>query len=87
MKRIFFIITVVCITLMAYAGAPERAEVILARSWDYCNSRVIVGAHWQSDVDNSRTAASVGYGALQGSDRFRSQVLEAQCEYQVRKRK
>lgn len=66
--------------------APERAEAILARSWDYCNSRVIVGAHWQSDVDNSRTAASVGFCALQSSDRFRAQVLEAQREYQALKR-
>lgn len=64
--------------------APERAEAILARSWDYCNSRVIVGAHWQSDVDNSRTAASVGFCALQGSERFRAQLIEAQREYQAR---
>ena len=66
--------------------APERAEAILARSWDYCNSRVIVGAHWQSDVDHSRTAASVGYGALQGSERFRAHVLEARREYQAKKK-
>ena len=63
--------------------APERAEALLARSWDYCNSRVIVGAHWQSDVDNSRTAASVGFCALQGSDRFRTQLIKAQREYQA----
>ena len=65
--------------------APERAEAILARSWDYCNSRVIVGAHWQSDVDNSRTAASVGFCVLQGCDRFRTQLLEAQREYQAQR--
>jgi acid phosphatase (class A) len=65
--------------------APERAEAILARSWDYCNSRVIVGAHWQSDVDNSRTAASAGFCALQASNRFRSQLLKAQHEYQMRR--
>lgn len=63
--------------------APERAEAVLARSWDYCNSRVIVGAHWQTDVDNSRTAASVGFCALQGSERFRAQLLKAQREYQA----
>ena len=63
--------------------APERTEAILARSWEYCNSRVIVGAHWQSDVDHSRTAASVGFCALQGSDRFRAQLVEAQREYQA----
>lgn len=67
--------------------APERAEAIMARSWEYCNSRVIVGAHWQSDVDNSRTAASIGFCALQVSERFRAQVLKAQKEYQARLRK
>lgn len=61
--------------------APERAEAIMARSWEYCNSRVIVGAHWQSDVDNSRTAASVGFCALQAGERFRAHVLKAQQEY------
>ena len=67
--------------------APERAEAILARSWDYCNSRVIVGAHWQSDVDHSRTAASVGFCALQSSERFRTQLLEAQREYKTQRAK
>ena len=65
--------------------APERAEAIYARSWDYCNSRVIVGAHWQSDVDNSRTAASVGFGVLQNSNRYRAQLIKAQLEYQSKK--
>ena len=65
--------------------APERADAILSRSWDYCNSRVIVGAHWQSDVDNSRTAAGIGFCALQSSDRFRAQLIEAQQEYQSRR--
>jgi acid phosphatase (class A) len=59
----------------------------MARSWEYCNSRVIGGAHWQSDVDNSRTAASVGFCALQASEHFRAHVLKAQQEYQARLRK
>lgn len=63
--------------------APDRAEAVLARSWDYCNSRVIVGAHWQSDVDNSRTAASIGFCALQTNDLYRSHLLLAQREYQA----
>ena len=51
------------------------------RGWDYCESRVIVGAHWQSDVDNSRTAASIGFCALQGSEAFIEQMKKAQNEY------
>ncbi|MBQ1723502.1 MAG: phosphatase PAP2 family protein, partial [Muribaculaceae bacterium] len=69
------------ISLLLAQIAPERAEQIFKRGWDYCNSRVIVGAHWQSDVDNSRTAASVGFCALQGSEEFIAQMKKAQNEY------
>ena len=61
--------------------APERAVQVYKRGWDYCTSRVIVGAHWQSDVDNSRTAASIGFCALQGSEEFIAQMRKAQAEY------
>ncbi len=69
------------ISLVLAQVAPERAEKIYARGWDYCNSRVILGAHWQSDVDASRTAASVGFCALQGSKDFLAQMKKAQKEY------
>ena len=69
------------ISLLLAQIAPERAEQVFKRGWDYCNSRVIVGAHWQSDVDNSRTAASVGFCALQGSEEFIAQMKKAQIEY------
>ncbi|MBQ3961020.1 MAG: phosphatase PAP2 family protein, partial [Muribaculaceae bacterium] len=69
------------ISLLLAQIAPERAEQIFTRGWDYCNSRVIVGAHWQSDVDNSRTAASIGFCALQGSEEFIAQMKKAQIEY------
>jgi acid phosphatase (class A) len=69
------------ISLLLAQIAPERASLIFSRGWDYCNSRVIVGAHWQSDVDASRTAASVGFCALQGSKEFITQMKKAQKEY------
>lgn len=69
------------ISLLLAQIAPERADEIFIRGWDYCNSRVIVGAHWQSDVDASRTAASIGFCALQGSEEFISQMKKAQQEY------
>ena len=47
-------------------------------------ARAIVGAHWQSDVDASRAAASVGFCALQGSPAFRAQMEKAQEEYAVK---
>ena len=69
------------ISLLLAQIAPERAAEIFSRGWDYCNSRVIVGAHWQSDVDASRTAASIGFCALQGSPEFIAQMRKAQQEY------
>lgn len=69
------------ISLLLAQIAPQRANQIFKRGWDYCTSRVIVGAHWQSDVDNSRTAASIGYCALQGSEAFIEQMRKAQSEY------
>lgn len=60
---------------------PAAADTIFARGWMYGESRVIVGAHWQSDVDASRVAASIGYAALHGSAEFREQMERAQAEY------
>lgn len=74
------------ISLLLAQIAPERAAEIFSRGWDYCNSRVIVGAHWQSDVDASRTAASIGFCALQGSKEFIAQMKKAQKEYKEKTR-
>ena len=68
-----------CALLLAEAN-PERANDIYARAWKYGESRVIAGAHWQSDVDNSYTAASIGYAALHNSTAFRKQMERAQKE-------
>ena len=60
---------------------PDRADDIFARAWAYGESRVIAGAHWQSDVDASRVAASIGYSALQTSPEFRAQMEKAREEF------
>jgi acid phosphatase (class A) len=60
---------------------PARADTIFARGWMYGESRVIEGAHWQSDVDVTRAAASIGYAALQSSAAFREQMEKAKAEF------
>ncbi len=60
---------------------PSRANEIFARGWDYGESRVIVGAHWQSDVDASRVGAAIGFSRLQTSEAFRRQMTKAQDEF------
>lgn len=61
---------------------PAAANEIYSRGWAYCESRVIVGAHWQSDVDASRVAASIGYAALHSNKAFREQMDKAKKEFQ-----
>ncbi len=60
---------------------PASAEKVYSRAWEYGDSRVIAGAHWQSDVDVSRVAASIAYSRLQTSPAFRAQMAQAQEEF------
>lgn len=60
---------------------PAAANELFKRGWDYGESRVIVGAHWQSDVDASRPAASIGYSLLQTAPAYREQVARAREEF------
>ena len=60
---------------------PAGADEIYARGWEYGESRVIVGAHWQSDVDASRIAASIGFAALHTSPEFLLQMARAKSEF------
>ena len=60
---------------------PERADTILARGMMYGESRVIVGAHWQSDVDAGRLAAAAAYARMHTSDRFLEQMRRARQEF------
>ena len=63
---------------------PAAADTIYARGWMYGESRVIVGAHWQSDIDATRVAASIGFSALHTSPAFREQMRKAQYEFGVK---
>ena len=60
---------------------PAVADQLLARGYEYGQSRVIAGYHWQSDVDAGRLAASVLYAKLQGNERFREQLAKARQEF------
>jgi len=63
---------------------PERADTILARGIMYGESRVIVGAHWQSDVDAGRLAGSVVYAHMHTSERFLEQMRLARQEFRIK---
>ena len=60
---------------------PARADTLFARGWMYCESRVIEGAHWQSDIDATRVGASIAYSALHTSPEFLAQLEKARMEF------
>lgn len=60
---------------------PSRANEILARGYRYGENRVVVGAHWQSDTDAGRLAASAAYALMHTDERFLEQMKKAREEY------
>ena len=77
-------------TLLGWSSAllmmeinPDRATEILARGYRYGENRLVVGAHWQSDTDAARLAASAAYARLHTSERFLEQMKKARAEYQA----
>ena len=60
---------------------PANADTIMARGYMYGESRVIAGAHWQSDVDASRLCAAIGVARLHTSSAFLEQLGKAQTEF------
>ena len=66
---------------------PDQADLILSRGYTYGESRVIVGAHWQSDVDAGRLAATAAVTKLHTSPAFIKQLDKAKAEVKKKKKK
>lgn len=61
---------------------PSAQDAILKRGYEYGQSRVIVGAHWQSDVDAARVVASACVARLHSIPKFLEELAAAKAEYQ-----
>ena len=61
---------------------PERQNEILQRGYDYGQSRVICGVHWQSDVDAGRITGSAIVARLHADKGFNKMLEEAKQEIQ-----
>lgn len=59
---------------------PERTQQIIERGYEYGQSRVIVGAHFQSDVDNGRVIGAATVAALHANENFQKQLAKAKKE-------
>ena len=60
---------------------PELQDTILRRGYEYGQSRVIVGAHWQSDVDAARLTSSATFARIQETEEFQKDFAAANEEY------
>ena len=66
--------------------APAAQDALLKEGFEYGQSRVIAGFHWQSDVDAARVVAGAAFARLHTSKAYLKQLKKAQKEF-VRKRK
>ncbi len=60
---------------------PGRQEFILKRGYEFGQSRVICGYHWQSDVDAGRMTGAAGVAALHANEEFNKQLQKAKLEF------
>lgn len=59
---------------------PERATAILARGFEFGESRAVCNVHWQSDVNMGRLAGSAAVARLFANETFRSDFDQATGE-------
>ena len=59
---------------------PEKSEQILKVGYEYGESRVIVGYHYQSDVDAARIAAGAALAVLHANEDFQKDMELARKE-------
>ena len=60
---------------------PERQDTLLKLGYEWGQSRVIAGYHWQSDVDTGRLIGSACYARLHTSAGFLKQLEKAKSEF------
>ncbi len=59
---------------------PEKQDELLLAGYEWGQSRVIAGYHWQSDVNASRLLASACFARLQACKEYLEEVEAAQEE-------
>lgn len=59
---------------------PERQEEILTLGYEWGQSRVICGVHWQSDVDAARCLAAACFARLQACPEYLADMENARKE-------
>ncbi len=60
---------------------PDRQQQIMERGYEFGQSRVIIGVHWQSDVDAGRIIGSTLVARLHTLKDFNTQLDKAKKEF------
>ena len=60
---------------------PDAQDQLLKKGYEWGESRVIAGYHWQSDTDASRLLASACYVRLHTSEEFLVDMAAARKEF------
>ena len=66
---------------------PAAQDAILKEGFEYGQSRVIAGFHWQSDVDAARVVASAAFARIHTSPAYLKQLKKAQKEFEKKCKK
>ncbi len=60
---------------------PAAANDLLKKGYEYGQSRIISGYHWQSDIDAARLVAAAAVAQCHSSERFQRQMKKAKREF------
>ncbi len=60
--------------------APDRADAILARGYEYGQSRAICRVHWRSDLEARRVVGAASVSRLHSDPVFVAQMAQAKLE-------
>ena len=66
---------------------PDAQNELFKLGYEWGQSRVIVGFHWQSDVDASRMLAAACYARLHACQDFLDDLAAAKKEFQKLQKK
>jgi acid phosphatase (class A) len=63
--------------------APEKADALLQRGYEFAESRMICGVHWQSDVEAGRVMGAATVARLHSDPLFLAQARLARAEIEA----
>ena len=66
---------------------PDAQDMILKKGYEWGESRVIAGYHWQSDTDASRLLASACYARLHTNEAFLEDMAAARREFAAKRQR